>query len=98
MGLPEHTVIALMRTPQRPNCCPASRPWWAFATNDTGQPTLPMVALIHMPLQAMWLPEIQAMVGIINESFSANFARIGCAGEVRLREAEEFDKYAIEIA
>lgn len=53
---------------------------------------------MHMPLQAQWLPEIQAMVGIINQSFSANFARIGCAGEVRLREAEEFDKYAIEIA
>lgn len=49
-------------------------------------------------LKAQWLPEIQAMVGIINQSFSANFARIGCAGEVRLREAEEFDKYAIEIA
>ncbi|GFR42391.1 hypothetical protein Agub_g3263 [Astrephomene gubernaculifera] len=48
-------------------------------------------------LRNLWLPEIQAMVSTINSSFSANFKEIGCAGEVRLHEDEDYDKFAIEI-
>ncbi|KXZ47041.1 hypothetical protein GPECTOR_38g278 [Gonium pectorale] len=44
-----------------------------------------------------WLPCIKDMVETINESFSANFGEIGCAGEVRLHEDEDFTKYAIHI-
>ncbi|KAG2501169.1 hypothetical protein HYH03_000984 [Edaphochlamys debaryana] len=48
-------------------------------------------------IRGSWLPEIRRMVATINDSFSANFKLIGCAGEVRLQESEDYDKYAIEI-
>ena len=35
-------------------------------------------------LQGRWLPELQRIVGVINDSFSLNFREIGCAGEVCL--------------
>ena len=46
-----------------------------------------------------WLPELRRIVSIVNETFSFNFARVGCAGEVALKEAEgdDFAEYAIEI-
>ena len=48
-------------------------------------------------LQADWLQTVSDMVTLINECFSVNFKEIGCAGEIRLQEDEDFDKYAIEI-
>lgn len=33
----------------------------------------------------------------VNETFSANFVHVGCAGEVLLQEDEDFDKFAIAI-
>ncbi|EFJ52501.1 structural maintenance of chromosomes protein 5 [Volvox carteri f. nagariensis] len=47
--------------------------------------------------QSLWLPEIRNMVSTINASFSNNFKEIGCAGEVRLHEDEDFEKFAIQI-
>lgn len=49
-------------------------------------------------LKARWLPALLRLVARINESFSASFADIGCAGEVVLDEHDnDFDKYAIVI-
>lgn len=46
-----------------------------------------------------WLPALKELVHGINENFSQKFAQVGCAGEVRLHEADEdaFDKYEIVI-
>ncbi|KAF5831942.1 P-loop containing nucleoside triphosphate hydrolase protein [Dunaliella salina] len=48
-------------------------------------------------LKQKWLPELQELVAHINSKFSQSFAGIGSAGEVSLREHDDFDKYAIEI-
>ncbi|GLC34495.1 hypothetical protein PLESTB_001255100 [Pleodorina starrii] len=48
-------------------------------------------------VQSVWLPEIRKMVSTINGSFANNFKEIGCAGEVRLHEDADFEKYAIQI-
>ncbi|GIL71967.1 hypothetical protein Vretimale_599 [Volvox reticuliferus] len=48
-------------------------------------------------VQGVWLPGIRKMVSAINASFSNNFKEIGCAGEVRLHEDEDFEKFAIQI-
>ncbi|TBU28690.1 hypothetical protein BD311DRAFT_313253 [Dichomitus squalens] len=44
-----------------------------------------------------WQPELEKLVGSIGEKFSAAFDRIGCAGEIRIREDEDYDKWAIDI-
>ncbi|KAF7351896.1 Structural maintenance of chromosomes protein 5 [Mycena venus] len=44
-----------------------------------------------------WEPALQALVTSIGKKFSAAFDRIGCAGEIRIREDESFDKWAIDI-
>ncbi|KAF7364507.1 Structural maintenance of chromosomes protein 5 [Mycena venus] len=44
-----------------------------------------------------WEPALQALVMSIGKKFSAAFDRIGCAGEIRIREDESFDKWAIDI-
>lgn len=33
----------------------------------------------------------------IGQKFSAAFDRIGCAGEIRIREDEDYEKWAIDI-
>lgn len=50
-------------------------------------------------MQATWLPRLRGVVTTVNAVFSESFARVGCAGEVALREAEgeDFANYAIEI-
>ncbi|KAJ6600847.1 hypothetical protein B0H10DRAFT_692849, partial [Mycena sp. CBHHK59/15] len=48
-------------------------------------------------LQDNWEPALQALVTSIGKKFSAAFDRIGCAGEIRIREDESFDKWAIDI-
>ena len=46
----------------------------------------------------LWLPSLKNLICDINESFTEKFSQVGCAGEVRLMEAEdEFDKYEIVI-
>ena len=46
-----------------------------------------------------WLPALKELIGGINENFSVKFAQVGCAGEVRLHEADDdaFDKFEIVI-
>lgn len=45
-----------------------------------------------------WLPELQQVVSKVNETFSRNFGRVGCAGEVWLvGEEDRFETYRIEI-
>ncbi|KAI0677714.1 P-loop containing nucleoside triphosphate hydrolase protein [Trametes maxima] len=44
-----------------------------------------------------WQPELEKLVGSIGQKFSAAFDRIGCAGEIRIREDEDYDKWAIDI-
>jgi hypothetical protein len=48
-------------------------------------------------LQEEWLPKLQEVVGQINASFAANFAQIGCAGEVLLSQHEDYDKFSIQV-
>lgn len=48
-------------------------------------------------IRAQWLPELERLVGTINETFSANFRDIGCAGEVALVQHEDYDKFAVQI-
>ncbi|KAF8076878.1 hypothetical protein FPV67DRAFT_1605252 [Lyophyllum atratum] len=44
-----------------------------------------------------WQPALQRLVASIGEKFSASFDRIGCAGEVRISEHEDYEKWAIDI-
>ncbi|WIA11591.1 hypothetical protein OEZ85_011696 [Tetradesmus obliquus] len=55
---------------------------------------------LHMEIEQLkeeWLPKLQEVVGQINTSFAANFAQIGCAGEVLLSQHEDYDKFSIQI-
>lgn len=49
-------------------------------------------------ITATWLPELQRVVASVNETFSAAFRDIGCAGEVALDTAdgEDYAKFAIQ--
>ncbi|KDR84246.1 hypothetical protein GALMADRAFT_703330 [Galerina marginata CBS 339.88] len=44
-----------------------------------------------------WHPALQSLVTSIGEKFSAAFDRIGCAGEIRINENEDYEKWAIDI-
>ncbi|KAG6836487.1 hypothetical protein H0H93_007586 [Arthromyces matolae] len=44
-----------------------------------------------------WQPALEKLVASIGEKFSAAFDRIGCAGEVRISQHEDFEKWAIDI-
>jgi structural maintenance of chromosomes protein 5 len=44
-----------------------------------------------------WEPELDALIGRINDAFSYNFEQISCAGEVSVHKDEDFAKWAIEI-
>ncbi|KAF9528049.1 P-loop containing nucleoside triphosphate hydrolase protein [Crepidotus variabilis] len=44
-----------------------------------------------------WHPALKKLVGSIGKKFSAAFDRIGCAGEIRINENEEYEKWAIDI-
>ncbi|KAK9808667.1 hypothetical protein WJX72_001584 [[Myrmecia] bisecta] len=48
-------------------------------------------------LKERWLPELKAKVDTINATFERNFRQIGCAGQVRLAEHDDYDKFAIEL-
>ncbi|KAG7097539.1 hypothetical protein E1B28_004878 [Marasmius oreades] len=47
--------------------------------------------------KSKWLPALQELVDNIGEKFSAAFERIGCAGEIRIREDDDYDRWAIDI-
>ena len=44
-----------------------------------------------------WEPQLDDLIGHINDAFSYNFEQINCAGEVGVHKDDEFDKWAIEI-
>ncbi|KAH6912408.1 hypothetical protein BKA70DRAFT_1421971 [Coprinopsis sp. MPI-PUGE-AT-0042] len=44
-----------------------------------------------------WLPALQKLVDSIGSRFSHSFEGIGCAGEIRIKEEEDYAKWAIEI-
>ncbi|KAF9458464.1 P-loop containing nucleoside triphosphate hydrolase protein [Collybia nuda] len=44
-----------------------------------------------------WQPALERLVTSIGEKFSASFDRIGCAGEIRISEHEDYEKWAIDI-
>ncbi|GAB7361807.1 hypothetical protein MBLNU230_g1850t1 [Neophaeotheca triangularis] len=48
-------------------------------------------------LMDQWKPELEKLIGHISSAFKENFEKIQCAGEVGLREDEDFDQWAIEI-
>ena len=52
---------------------------------------------VPLRLQGKWLPALQEIVSKITSSFSRSFCHIGCAGEVKLGEHEDYDKFSIQI-
>ncbi|KAJ6604030.1 hypothetical protein B0H10DRAFT_2229461 [Mycena sp. CBHHK59/15] len=44
-----------------------------------------------------WEPALQSLVTSIGKKFSAAFDRIGCAGEIRVRQEEAYENWAIDI-
>ncbi len=44
-----------------------------------------------------WEPELDRLVAKISAAFSENFEKIGCAGQVEVYKAEDFDQWAIQI-
>jgi chromosome segregation ATPase len=49
-------------------------------------------------IRAQWEPQLDALVAKISDGFSYNFAKIGCAGEVRVYKDEDFDNWSIQIS
>ncbi|KAF8651094.1 hypothetical protein AX16_004894 [Volvariella volvacea WC 439] len=47
--------------------------------------------------RGLWQPALERLVSSIGEKFSAAFDRIGCAGEIRISENEDYEKWAIDI-
>lgn len=53
-------------------------------------------------IRKVWEPKLERLTQKISTAFSANFRKIGCAGEVRLNRGEDgievgFDKWALDI-
>ena len=48
-------------------------------------------------IRGKWEPELDILIARISEAFSYNFEQIGCAGEVNVHKAEDFDQWAIQI-
>lgn len=44
-----------------------------------------------------WEPDVDKVIGKINDAFSYNFEQINCAGEVSIHKDEDFEQWAIEI-
>ncbi|KAI9101964.1 hypothetical protein DFS34DRAFT_612195 [Phlyctochytrium arcticum] len=44
-----------------------------------------------------WVPELTELVNSISKNFADAFDKIGCAGEVRIAENDDFDKWGIDI-
>ncbi|KAF7327365.1 Purine nucleoside phosphorylase [Mycena kentingensis (nom. inval.)] len=48
-------------------------------------------------IRDQWEPALRDLVSSIGKKFSAAFDRIGCAGEIRVREEEAYENWAIDI-
>lgn len=44
-----------------------------------------------------WEPALDKLIATISAAFSYNFEQIGCAGEVGVHKADDFDEWALEI-
>ncbi|KAF8520766.1 hypothetical protein BU17DRAFT_88654 [Hysterangium stoloniferum] len=45
----------------------------------------------------LWYPALTGLVAAVGEKFSEAFDRIKCAGEIRIAENEDYDKWSIDI-
>ncbi|OHE96594.1 RecF/RecN/SMC N terminal domain-containing protein [Colletotrichum orchidophilum] len=48
-------------------------------------------------IREKWEPQLDELVGKINDAFSYNFEQINCAGEIRIHKDEDFDQWALDI-
>lgn len=48
-------------------------------------------------IRQKWVPKLNDIVERISEAFSKSFEAIGCAGEVKLKQEEDYDKWGITI-
>ncbi|KAI1779085.1 P-loop containing nucleoside triphosphate hydrolase protein [Hypoxylon cercidicola] len=48
-------------------------------------------------IMEQWEPQVDEIIGKINDAFSYNFEQINCAGEVGIHKDEDFEQWAIEI-
>lgn len=48
-------------------------------------------------IRGPWYESVTVLIEKISKGFSESFGKIGCAGEVRLGEHEDYDKWCIEI-
>ena len=44
-----------------------------------------------------WEPELDTLIGAINDAFAHSFEKIGCAGQVGVHKDDDFDQWAIQI-
>lgn len=56
-----------------------------------------ILAVANAAPQDNWQPALEKLVTSIGKKFSAAFDRIGCAGEIRIHEDEDYEKWAIDI-
>ncbi|KAF9922433.1 Structural maintenance of chromosomes protein 5 [Linnemannia zychae] len=69
----------------------------ARKTVETKEARLKKIESEIMTIRGPWYTKISQLVKDISESFSASFQKIGCAGEVKLGEHEDYDKWCIDI-
>ena len=48
-------------------------------------------------IEGRWLPELERVIAHVNARFGAAFARMRCAGEVRLARDASYEKWGIDI-
>ncbi|KAF9516831.1 hypothetical protein BS47DRAFT_1340449 [Hydnum rufescens UP504] len=48
-------------------------------------------------VRAMWYPALKSLVNNIGDKFSAAFDRMGCAGEIRITEVEDYNQWTLDI-
>lgn len=48
-------------------------------------------------VRSKWEPAVDKLVETISNAFSFNFEQIGCAGEVSIQKADDFDSWAIQV-
>ncbi|KAH7032081.1 hypothetical protein BKA57DRAFT_497617 [Linnemannia elongata] len=69
----------------------------ARATVESKEKRLKKIEGDIATIRGPWYTKISQLVSDISESFSTSFAKIGCAGEIKLGEHEDYDKWSIDI-
>ncbi|KAF9904767.1 Structural maintenance of chromosomes protein 5 [Linnemannia zychae] len=69
----------------------------AKKTVETKERRLKKIEADISTIRGPWYSKISQLVSDISESFSASFQKIGCAGEIKLGEHEDYDKWSIDI-